>query len=181
MAGDPDLAAAVARLQGEWNAQTGAEVQVLQIAEKDLAKSKNLPADAVLCDPRFIGLLAEQKMIAPVPMSDVQKTSQWADIFDLLRHQEIAWGSEVVAVPFGSPVFVIYYRADLLEKLNRKPPQTWAEYQELAKLLAGMKKSTAAIALVRHGRTAGTGLGRIGFACPGGPVCQTSRQLLDFV
>ena len=30
-----------------------------------------------------------------------------------------------------------------LEKLNRKPPQTWAEYQELAKLLSGMKQSTA--------------------------------------
>lgn len=141
VAGDPELAAAVTRLQGEWNAQTGAEVQVMQIAEKDLAESKSIPADAVLCDPRFIGHFAEQKKIVPVPMS-MQKTSQWADIFDLLRQQEVAWGGEVVAVSFGSPVFVIYYRADLLEQLNRKAPQTWAEYQELAKLMAGMKQST---------------------------------------
>jgi multiple sugar transport system substrate-binding protein len=143
VADDPELAAAITRLQGEWNAQTGAEVQVIQIAEKDLAQSnsKGLPADAVLCDPHFIGILTEQKMIAPVP-EPMQKTPQWADIFDLLRQQEVGWGGQVMAVPFGSPVFVVYYRADLLEQLNRKPPKTWAEYQELARLLAGMKKST---------------------------------------
>jgi len=143
VADDPELATAVTRLQGEWNAQTGAEVQVLQIAEKDLTESnsKGLPADAVLCDPRFIGLFAEQKLIAPVPES-MQKTAQWADIFDLLREQEVGWGSQIMAVPFGSPVFVVYYRADLLEQLNRKPPKTWTEYQELARLLAGMKQST---------------------------------------
>ncbi len=38
VAGDPELAAAVSRLQGEWNSQTGAEVQVLQITENDLAQ-----------------------------------------------------------------------------------------------------------------------------------------------
>jgi multiple sugar transport system substrate-binding protein len=144
VAGDPEMAAAVGRLQGEWNSQTGAEVQVSQITENDLAQSvsNNFPADAVICDPRFIALFAEQKIIVPVPAS-MQKTAQWADIFDLLRHQDVAWGGDVMAVPFGSPVFVIYYRVDLIEKLNRKPPQTWAEYQELAKLLSGMKQSTA--------------------------------------
>jgi multiple sugar transport system substrate-binding protein len=144
VAGDPEMAAAVGRLQGEWNSQTGAEFQVLQITENDLAQSvsKNLPADAVICDPRFIALFAQQKRIVPVPAS-MQKTPQWADIFDLVRHQDVAWGGDVAAVPFGSPVFVIYYRVDLIEKLNCKPPQTWAEYQELAKLLAGMKQSTA--------------------------------------
>jgi len=35
----------------------------------------------------------------------------------------------------GSPVFCLYYRADLLEKIGRQPPQTWAEYLELARLL----------------------------------------------
>ena len=39
----------------------------------------------------------------------------------------------------GSPTFVCYYRADLLEKLGRQPPRTWDEYQELAQLLAAQK------------------------------------------
>ncbi len=142
--GDPEMGAAISRLQGEWDSQTGAEFQVVQISEKDLAESvtKNFPADAVICDPRFISLFAEQKAIVPVPAS-LQNTAQWADIFDLLRNQGVAWGGQLAAVPFGSPVFVIYYRVDLFEKLNRMPPQTWAEYQELAKLLSSAKQSAA--------------------------------------
>ncbi len=49
VAGDPDLAAAITRLHGEWNAQTGADFQVVQIAENELAEAKKLPADAVIC------------------------------------------------------------------------------------------------------------------------------------
>ncbi len=143
VAGDPEMGAAIDRLQGEWTSQTGAEFQVLQISEKELGQwgPNNFPADAVICDPRFISVFAEQKMIVPVPAS-VQNSNHWADVFDLLRNQGVAWGGRVAAVPFGSPVFVVYYRLDLLEKLNRKPPQTWGEYQELAKLLSGMKRST---------------------------------------
>jgi multiple sugar transport system substrate-binding protein len=142
VADDAELAAAITRLKGEWNAQTGAEVNVLQITEKDLAASAILPADAVVCDPRLIGPFAEKKMIAPVPAT-VQRTAQWADVFDLVRQQEVAWGGTTMAIPFGSPVFVVYCRADLLEKLSRKPPQTWAEYLELAGLLSSAGKSTA--------------------------------------
>ncbi|MGW8257113.1 MAG: hypothetical protein ACWGMZ_06485, partial [Thermoguttaceae bacterium] len=135
VADDSEFAAAAIRLQGEWNAQTGAEYQVLQISGKELVDSKTLAADAVICAPRFIGPLAEKKLIAAVPNA-IQKTAQWSDVFDLTRLQELAWGKEVMAVPFGSPVFVIYYRADLLEKLNRGPPRSWSEYQALVDLLS---------------------------------------------
>ncbi len=73
-------------------------------------------------------------MLAPVPQK-ILRDAQWAGIFELLKLREAAWGDQVMAVPFGSPVFCCYYRADLLEKLGRHPPQTWAEYQDLAKLL----------------------------------------------
>ncbi len=43
--------------------------------------------------------------------------------------------------PSARRVFCCYYRADLLEKLGRRPPQTWAEYEELARLLAASKFS----------------------------------------
>jgi multiple sugar transport system substrate-binding protein len=144
VAGDAELAAAIVRLQGEWNTQTGAEVEVLQFAEKNLVESlsaENIPGDAVVCDPYFMGLLAEKELAVGVSAA-AQNTRQWADIFDLIRQQEVGWGGKATAVPFGSPVFVIYYRADLFEQLHRKPPKTWAEYQELAKLMAGMKQSS---------------------------------------
>jgi multiple sugar transport system substrate-binding protein len=132
---DPALAAAVTRVQGEWNAQTGAELKVEQITEKDLLSAATLPADAVLASSHLLAILAERELLAPVP-PQILHDAQWGDIFELLRLREAAWGTQFMAVPFGSPVFCCYYRADLLEKLGRQPPRTWAEYQDLAKLLA---------------------------------------------
>ena len=83
----------------------------------------------------LLGVLAERKLLAPVPPR-ILRDAEWGGVFELLRLREAAWGKQVMAVPFGSPVFCCYYRADLLEKLGRRPPRTWAEYQELAKLLA---------------------------------------------
>ena len=76
-------------------------------------------------------------VVSPLPEKLLHgATGQWEDIFELLRLREAAWGGQVFAVPMGSPTFVCYYRADLLEKLGRQPPRTWDEYQELAQLLA---------------------------------------------
>jgi multiple sugar transport system substrate-binding protein len=135
---DPALAAAVVRLRGEWNTQTGAELQVRQVAEKDLLQGDALPADAVLCPSHLLGVLAERKLLAAVPPA-ILSGAQWGEIFELLKLREAAWGQQIMAVPFGSPLLTCYYRADLLEKLGRKPPRTWTEYEALAKLLVAQK------------------------------------------
>ncbi len=84
----------------------------------------------------LLGPLAEAKALAPVPQSIARDLKNpWSQTFELLRDQEAVWGNEVFGVPLGSPVLCCYYRADLLEKLHRKPPQTWKEYEELARLL----------------------------------------------
>lgn len=134
---DPAMAAAVGRLQGEWEAQTGSEFQVEQTTEEELNKAERLPADAVICPSYLLGALAERKLIAPLPKKSTgHDGGQSAGVFELLGLRQAAWGTDIYAVPFGSPVLVCYCRADLLERLGRRPPQTWAEYQRLAELLA---------------------------------------------
>jgi len=143
--GDPELAAAVGQLRGEWNAQTGSDLQVESITEVQLGQSDPLAADALICPSWQLGLLAEQGLLTPIPESLLQANAgDWSDVFELLRRSEAAWVGEPLAVPFGSPVFVCYYRTDLLERLGRKPPETWAEYQELAELLADRRNLGAA-------------------------------------
>jgi multiple sugar transport system substrate-binding protein len=135
---DPAIAAAVRGLKDEWNAQTGAEVEVAECKEKDLADAANLPGDAVICPEHLLGPLAEAKRLAPVPHNIARNTNPqggWSQYFPLLRNHAAAWGGEVYGVPLGSPVFCCYYRADLLEKLGRRPPETWQEYIELAQIL----------------------------------------------
>ena len=140
---DPALATAITRASGEWNTQTGSQLEVVQATEKDLLSADVLPADAVICSPHLGGVLAEKKLLAPVP-SSIVNSSEWRSILPLLKLREAAWGPDLVAVPFGSPVLTVYYRADLLEKLGRKPPQDWAEYQQLAMLLSQQGPKTAA-------------------------------------
>jgi len=139
---DPALAAAVVAAAGEWNAQTGAELQVEETTEKNLTQADTLPADAVICPSHLLGVLAERKMLKDAP-PEIRNNPDWADTFELLKLHEAVWGKQVLAVPFGSPVFCVYYRADLLEKLGRRPPRTWSEYEELAKLFAVQKPDPA--------------------------------------
>jgi multiple sugar transport system substrate-binding protein len=134
---DPALAAAVGRAEGEWNALTGSGFQVDQISQEELEGAEALEADAVIAASCLVGQVQAQAEIVPVPPHLVEDDRDgWSDLFSLLRVREAVWGKQVVGVPFGSPVLVVYYRADLLEKLGRQPPRTWAEYGELAALLA---------------------------------------------
>jgi multiple sugar transport system substrate-binding protein len=139
---DPQLAAAVDALQGEWNAQTGSKFQVESITQQqfddsDLADTNLADADAVVCPSCQLGPLAERGMLSEIQeellCGDV---ADRADVFPLVRRSEAVWAGETMAVPFGSPTFVCYYRADLLRQMDREPPRTWPEYQELAELLA---------------------------------------------
>ncbi len=125
---DPALVRAIEPLQGEWNARTGGEFKIDSIGQQEL--TPELKVDAVICPSSLLGPLAEGKLVTPLP------EAKFSEVFELLQIRETAWGTDVFGVSFGSPVLTCYCRADLLEKLDRKPPATWPEYHELAELLA---------------------------------------------
>ncbi len=137
---DPLLATAIERLAGEWNGLTGSDLRVSRMSPAELADAETLDADAVIGPSCQVGDIASRAEIVPIPKHLLDDEKQiWPGIFSLLRVREAVWGKEAVGVPFGSPVLVIYYRADLLEKLGRQPPRNWAEYQKLAALVSDRK------------------------------------------
>jgi multiple sugar transport system substrate-binding protein len=131
--GDDAIAEAVRPLKAEWQARTGGSFEVRTITPDDFAALQTLPDDAVIFPSGQLGFLAERGLIAPLS-ADVLKTEElrWRDVFEVLQLREAVWGTQTEAVPFGSPLLVCWYRPDLLEKFGRKPPTTWAEYQQLA-------------------------------------------------
>lgn len=141
VADDPELAVAVEKLRGEWKAQSGSELEVTRISGQELLAAKSLDADAAIVASHLLGPLAEGGLVAPMP-DDVLRDddAQWGEIFELQRSREVVWGSATYAVPFGSPVLACYCRADILEKLGRQPPKTWAEYQKLVEMLSDRAK-----------------------------------------
>jgi len=139
---DPGLAAAAERLRGEWHSSTGAEFEIFEITEAELLTAEQIECDAVVFPTHDLGELAERGWLLPFPahaIDDRDFELDWPGIFETIRKTETVWGDQILAVPFGSPVFVCAYRADWFERFDRKPPRNWAEYQALAEFFSNHK------------------------------------------
>ncbi|HUY91310.1 MAG TPA: extracellular solute-binding protein [Pirellulales bacterium] len=134
---DPGLAEAVRLLRGEWQGSTGAKLEIVEQTSGELLGAAELTADALIYPAECLGELAERNWLAPIPKATLDDPQlAWPEIFEADKSRLATWGTEAYAIPFGSPVLTCCYRADLLKKLDRKPPETWAEYQALAEFLA---------------------------------------------
>ncbi|HVX64697.1 MAG TPA: extracellular solute-binding protein [Pirellulales bacterium] len=139
--GDHALADAVRLLRGEWQGSTGAKLEIEEQTLEELLKLEKLSADAVIYPAEYMGELAERDWLLPVPSTTLNDPlAAWQEIFEADRSRIAAWGAEAYGIPFGSPVLTCCYRADLLQQLKCKPPETWAEYQELVELLSDREK-----------------------------------------
>lgn len=128
---DAALVEAVTALRGEWTAQSGAEVAVETLTRAELAQRQRIEADAVIAPAAELGPLAERGLIVPLPQQTSFRrdtVAGWGDVLDLLRTSEVVWGDKVCGVPLGSPVFVVYCRNDLLDRLGLSPPKSWREF-----------------------------------------------------
>ncbi|HVU88644.1 MAG TPA: extracellular solute-binding protein [Pirellulales bacterium] len=140
VAGDEALAKSIALLRGQWEGETESKLRVESVSEQELAAQAargEVSADAVIYAPRWLGTLAEGNAIRPLGAAMLDDSElDWPDVFELLETREVRWGTDVFAVPLGSPVLLCFYREDLLQALGRQPPRTWQEYQDLAAALA---------------------------------------------
>lgn len=138
--GDARLAETIGQLRGEWRASTGADVDVAEMSEQELEESTVLDADAVIYPAYELGPLAEHDLLRPLDERELNSPDlAWQEIFETDKSHDAAWAGRSHAFPFGSPTLVCCYRKDLLEKLARQPPTTWADYEALAELLTDRK------------------------------------------
>lgn len=119
----------------DWQASTGAKAELVEIDMTDGAappiKSDRQAELIVFPWTRRGELLAAKQLQALPKDSLVESQLDWEDIFQGLREKQGQSEAGPSLVPLASPILVCYYRADLLEKAGREPPQTWAEYQTL--------------------------------------------------
>lgn len=132
---DPPLAEALAR---EWAARDAGSLDLRQETGEQLVERSRgrLDADLVIYPSRMLGTLVEAGRLIPLP-EFILEDEQWArdDIFSLLRQQEMTWGTQVYAAPFGSPQLTLIYRGDLFDRFGLKPPATWSDYDQLVQRL----------------------------------------------
>jgi len=125
---DPELADAIRR---QWTERGEGELTVSEGSAKDIveAAKPSINADTVIYPSGMMGMLIESNWIVPVPAKTLRDPNlAWSDIFDLVRLREVSWDRKAYALPLGSPQLALFYRTDIWEKLELKPPTTWEQY-----------------------------------------------------
>ncbi len=129
---DPSLAQSIGYLQSEWKAQSGVALVIETVAQEEFDPGTAPDADVVIAPSWLLGAACEAGWVVPMPEKVIQNDeNNWPDIFSLIRYQEITWKGKPMAVPFGSPAPVLYYRPDLLKEAGQRAPATWKEYEEV--------------------------------------------------
>lgn len=94
--------------------------------------------DIVHVDCVWMGQYAGQGWLAPV--TDFAKQTdpnvlQLDDFHPRILQEQSMWKDVLYGLPFIDAVHTLYYRTDIFDKYNLKPPQTWDELYETAKLI----------------------------------------------
>lgn len=134
---DPQLAEAIDR---EWKAREERPLELTQATAAELLQGEKIEADAVIYPPDLLGELVRRNWIEPLP-APLRENEALAldDIFPSVRRNELDWGGETYAVPFGSQTLVLMYRPEVLEALELTLPETWEDYQACVERIAGSK------------------------------------------
>lgn len=129
---DSAMAKSIARLQGEWKAQTGITLEIAELSAEEISSARKIAADAVIYPAAMMGALAERELIRPI--SPAWLSGDPLEAADLLQSPdalEFTWDGKAYGVPLGSPLFVLLYRSDLFAQYWQKPPRTWEDYQKV--------------------------------------------------
>jgi len=70
-------------------------------------------------------------------INENQGTVNWADILLGYRENIAQYEGNIIMFPLDGDLLNLFYRKDILEHFNLKPPRTWDEYSEVAKAVHG--------------------------------------------
>ncbi len=125
---DPQLGQAIER---EWRSRTEEDLAIQNVTAEQVATAHRLPGDAIIFPAGLLGQLAERNLILPIESAALEAPAfGYRDIFEQIRRQEMRWAGKTMAVPLGSPQFLLAYRADIFAELKLAPPVDWAAYEE---------------------------------------------------
>lgn len=85
--------------------------------------------------PQFVGDFAANGHA--VPMDNMMDIDGWDpefdDLLDPFRTMYTQWGGNTYALPIDGDVLMLVYRKDLFEEHNQEVPETWNEFNEVAR------------------------------------------------
>lgn len=141
----PQIAEPLQRRGKEFEAATGAKVNVITVPFSDLYQklltdwaSGTNSIDAALFAPQWMpdyvtpGYLED---LSPRVAKDAKLDEN--DVAPFFREFSQKYGGKTYMVTLDGDFQMAYYRTDILQKLGKQPPQTWDDYLDIAKAAHG--------------------------------------------
>lgn len=120
----------------EWQAETGANLEVRHIHHADLEQELG-PCDIVLLPESALGDAIRRKLADIIPPSWTNDGA-WQSDDVLLRDatELVKWGDDVRAVSLGSPFPMLLFRGDQFTSHHLTAPSNWNEYRQTLEILS---------------------------------------------
>ena len=141
----PQVAEPLQRRAPDWEQLTGGHVNVVAVGFQTIYDKALLDAstgtnsfDAYVFDPQWMG-----DFVGPGYLLDLtdrvnnDPQLDWQDIGPFFRDFNATYNGKVYTIPLDGDFHMVYYRKDLLEKDNLKPPATWDDYVTIAQKYNG--------------------------------------------
>jgi multiple sugar transport system substrate-binding protein len=141
----PQIAEPLQRRSTEFEAAMGAKINVITVPFSDLYQ-KLLTDWSTGTNSIDAAIFAPQWMVDYVSAGFLEDlTSRVAndprlkenDVAPFFREFSQKYGGKTYMVTLDGDFQMAYYRTDILEKLGKKPPQTWDEYLDIARAAHG--------------------------------------------
>jgi len=141
----PQIAEPLQRHAPEFKDLTGAEINVVQVPFADLYQTiltdqatGTYSYDSFVFAPQWMGDFAEAGYLEDLtPYVEKDQAIQWDDIAPFFRNFSALYKGKIYLIPLDGDFHMVYYRTDVLEQNNLKPPTTWDEYLQVAAAVNG--------------------------------------------
>jgi multiple sugar transport system substrate-binding protein len=141
----PQIAEPLQRRAPDFEALTGAKVQVITVPFSDLynklltdfATGTN-SYDAAVFAPQWMGDFIEPGYLeALTERVKGDAALKWNDIAPFFRDFSASYKGDVYTIPLDGDFQMAYYRTDLLKEAGLEPPKTWDDYLAIAAAFNG--------------------------------------------
>jgi multiple sugar transport system substrate-binding protein len=141
----PQVAEPLQRRAPDWEKLTGGHVNVVAVGFQTIYDKALLDAstgtnafDAYVFDPQWMGdFTGPGYLLDLTDRVNNDPQLEWQDIGPFFRDFNASYNGKVYTIPLDGDFHMVYYRKDLLEKDNLKPPATWDDYLTIAQKYNG--------------------------------------------
>ena len=130
---DPEIAAGIGMLRGEWAERSGGELIVQQWTSQQLNGAEELTPDLVIYPSRYLGALVDRQWLRPVRKSlseDGELNLQ--DIYPLLRNRVMRFGGEIFGLSLGEPPLMLAWDGAVPSELGVGRSFSWSQCDRLS-------------------------------------------------